>query len=156
MMVLTDATWLRYYRNMNDIEPILKKLKNTNLRKTKLRIFLLDAMLRSSKPISASDLLIMALKCKIKVHKTSVYRQLSVLKEEKIIREIQFGENKKRYEIYPENHHHHIVCTNCGNVEDIDSEACLKNLEKKIASEKKFKVINHSLEIFGHCASCKS
>jgi len=134
----------------------MKELKNKNLRKTKLRVFLLKTLLDGAKPLAIENLLNVLSKAKIEVHKTSVYRQLSVLKNEKIIREVQFGENKKRYEIYPDNHHHHLVCVDCGHVEDVNAEKDLTSLEKKIFQDKKFKVVNHSLEFFGLCANCSS
>jgi Fur family ferric uptake transcriptional regulator len=79
---------------------------------------------------------------------------LLILKREQIIREVRLGENRKRYEIFPENHHHHLVCVDCGYIEDVDAEKDLYHLEKKIAQVKKFKVENHSLEFFGVCANC--
>lgn len=118
-------------------------------------MLLLKTMLGRAKPLSAEDLLKAAAKHKFKTHKTSVYRQLSLLKEEAIIREIQLGERKKRYEIYPDNHHHHFVCVDCGRIEDVSAEKDLAGLEKKISQEKKFKIASHSLEFFGLCADCK-
>jgi len=133
----------------------MKELKSKKLRKTKLRVFLLKTLLDSAKPLAVENLLNVLSRAKNEAHKTSVYRQLSVLKNEKIIREVQFGENKKRYEIYPDNHHHHLVCVDCGHVEDVNAEKDLTGLEKKIFQDKKFKVVNHSLEFFGICVNCK-
>ena len=119
-------------------------------------MLLLGTMLNSAKPLSAEDLMEIAAKNRLKVNKTSVYRQLLTLKNGQIIRGVQLGENKKRYEIFPKNHHHHIVCTDCGYVEDVEAEQDLSGLERKIVQEKKFKVENHSLEFFGLCAKCNS
>ncbi len=156
MLLLTNATWLRYYMKMSAIDSLINKLREKKLRKTKLRIFILKSMLNSPEPLSAEDLLGHLLKNKFQAHKTSVYRQLSALQKEKIIKEIQLGENKKRYEIYPNNHHHHFVCVDCGHIEDVESEKDLDNLESKITRERKIKIVNHSLEFFGHCANCNS
>jgi Fe2+ or Zn2+ uptake regulation protein len=136
------------------MDELVGSLKSKGLRKTKLRILLLEILLKSAEPLSAENLIEATIKKGVKTNKTSVYRQLLILKREKIIREVRLGENRKRYEIFPENHHHHLVCVDCGHIEDVDAEKDLCYLEKKIAQEKKFKVENHSLEFFGLCAKC--
>jgi len=139
---------------MQNVELLIKDLSSKKLRITKLRKFLLQILLKNKEPLSVEDLISSLSKHKINVHKTSVYRQLDVLKEVEIIREIQFGENKKRYEIFSDNHHHHLVCNDCGKIEDIESDKDLGILESKIIKEKKFKVTSHLLEFFGLCAKC--
>jgi len=57
--------------------------------------------------------------------------------------------------LIPESHHHHIVCEQCGALEDIEN--CNQvSLQKEILKHSKsFKVINsHSLEFFGICKNC--
>ena len=139
---------------MQNVELLIKDLSSKKLRITKLRKFLLQILLKNKEPLSVEDLISSLSKHKINVHKTSVYRQLDVLKKVEIIREIQFGENKKRYEIFSDNHHHHLVCNDCGKIEDIESDKDLGILERKIVKEKKFKVTSHLLEFFGLCAKC--
>jgi len=139
---------------MQNVELLIKDLSSKKLRITKLRKFLLQILLKNKEPLSVEDLISSLSKHKINVHKTSVYRQLDVLKKVEIIREIQFGENKKRYEIFSDNHHHHLVCNDCGKIEDIESDKDLDILESKIIKEKKFKVTSHLLEFFGLCAKC--
>lgn len=137
-------------------EDILAILTAKGLKQTKLRALLLRTLLNSASPLSAKEILAIAAKNKIKANKTSVYRQLLTLKNERVVREVQLGENQKRYEIFPENHHHHIVCLDCGQIEDVETEGDLAVLERKIGREKKFQVQNHSLEFFGICAGCRS
>jgi len=139
---------------MQNVELLIKDLSSKKLRITKLRKFLLQILLKNKEPLSVEDLISSLSKYEINVHKTSVYRQLDVLKKVEIIREIQFGENKKRYEIFSDNHHHHLVCNDCGKIEDIESDKDLGILERKIVKEKKFKVTSHLLEFFGLCAKC--
>ena len=50
-------------------------------------------------------------------------------------------------------HHHHLVCDNCGAIEDIPlSEALLLNQVKK---QTDFQVNSHMLEFFGLCPTCQ-
>lgn len=139
---------------METINDLINTLNNKGLRKTKLRILLLKILLKNKEPLSVEDIVKKIIKNKFKSNKTSIYRQLFVLKNEKIIKEIQLGENKKRYEIFSDSHHHHLVCLDCGDIQDIEAEKDLCFLEKKINQEKKFKVEYHLLEFFGRCLKC--
>jgi Fur family ferric uptake transcriptional regulator len=139
---------------MITLDTLVNNLANAGIRKTRLSILLLKTLLNSAEPLSAENLIEIAAKNKLKVNKTSVYRQLLTMKNEQIIREVRLDENKKRYEIFPENHHHHFVCVNCRRIEDVEAEKDLVNLERKITQERNFKVENHSLEFFGLCANC--
>ena len=132
------------------------ELRSKKLRKTALRIFLLTTLQKSGKPLSADEMLCALARTGMRVHKTSVYRQLLVLKKSRLILEVQLGETKKRYELYPEQHHHHAVCMDCGSIEDVHAERDLAGLEQKITQEKKFRVTHHTLEFFGVCAACSA
>lgn len=87
--------------------------------------------------------------------KTTVYREIAFLKTLEMVREIQFGEGQQRYELTPEDHHHHIVCVRCRRVDDIVLENDLDTAEKEIARLKSFRVMSHSLEFFGLCSRCQ-
>lgn len=102
---------------------------------------------RVDKPIDVSLLV-----KKIGVNKTTVYRQIEKLLERNILTEIDFGDGKKRYELKSLGHHHHIVCKNCGKLEDIEIDE--DNLIKSVIDKTNFKIESHSLEFFGKCLSC--
>lgn len=134
---------------------ILATLKEKGYRFAKIRKAILDLLIKSSDPLSSPDIQQLLSKKKIDANKTTVYRQLAFLKEQNLVRELQFGDNTKRYEIMPENHHHHIVCTNCDNIEDVELARDLDAEEKAIAENTNFKVLNHSLEFYGICGKCQ-
>lgn len=91
---------------------------------------------------------------KLKVNKTTVYRQIDkLILDEKIV-EIELGDGKKRYEINGSNHHHHLICDKCGKLEDITlNENVILN---EVSKKSMFKVKRHNLEFFGLCVDCKS
>jgi len=90
----------------------------------------------------------------LKLNKTSVYRLLEKLADENLIKSVDFGDRKKRYELNLHNHHHHLICTNCNIVEDIFVHNDVKHVEEKIRKEKKFIIKTHQLEFFGLCKEC--
>ncbi|MGE5041994.1 MAG: Fur family transcriptional regulator [Candidatus Levyibacteriota bacterium] len=89
-------------------------------------------------------------------NKTTIYRELEFLLEQNFIKEIEFGDGKKRYEITINRpHHHHIVCVSCKRVEDIPLGEELELQEKKIEEKTSFKLTAHMLEFFGVCGNCR-
>ncbi|MCL9971853.1 MAG: transcriptional repressor [Candidatus Pacebacteria bacterium] len=87
------------------------------------------------------------------VHLSTVYRAITEMSSEGSIRRVDFGGRVPRYEVAGE-HHHHIVCTTCGDIEDVHTEP--RGLEKAaLVESKKFKSVHaHSLEFFGVCKKC--
>lgn len=134
---------------------LLRAVKDRGHRLTKARRLILAILWSSRRPLSASEILSRCSRRKIKVDKTTVYREIAFLKALEMVREVQFGEGQQRYELTPEDHHHHIVCVRCRRVDDIVLEKDLDRAEKKIARLKSFRVISHSLEFFGLCSRCQ-
>jgi Fur family ferric uptake transcriptional regulator len=58
-----------------------------------------------------------------------------------------------RYHPAGKGHHHHLVCTGCGAVIDLD-ESSLSSLESMLLREYKFSADLRHLAIFGRCAKC--
>jgi Fur family ferric uptake transcriptional regulator len=52
-------------------------------------------------------------------------------------------------------HHHHLVCTRCGRVEEI-GEQFVQELSDGIARRYKFKIEDSTLDFYGLCAECRA
>jgi Fe2+ or Zn2+ uptake regulation protein len=92
----------------------------------------------------------------LNLNKTSVYRELQFLLDSKILKKILISPGVVHYESALSNHHHHIVCNSCGNVEEVDTrdiEKSMVGVEKNI-SRGGFKVLDHHLEFYGLCGVC--
>lgn len=137
------------------IEQQLEKLKEKGKRTSATRGAILQLLTDSPTPFSAAEILAGLVRRRMGVNKTTIYRELDLLCSEGVLRELQFGDRKKRYEVAPEGHHHHLVCTDCHRVEDVELKNDLDSEEKRIERMKKFKIARHSLEFFGICASCR-
>ncbi len=137
-----------------DVNGIISKLKSDGFRITPARIKIVDILTKASEPVSAIDLLEVFSNSEKSVNKTTVYRELDFLMEQKLIQSVEFGDGKKRYELNL-SHHHHLICLNCKKVEDVDLKLDLKNEEKRIEKETGFKIDSHSLEFFGFCKKCQ-
>ncbi len=137
---------------------ILKSaLRTQGYKITKNRTAILEFLSSQKKPISAEEILEHILSEHHDVNKTTIYRELFFLLEHNFIKEVEFGDGKKRYEITINRaHHHHIICVNCKKVEDIPLEKELDSQEKHIEEVTGFKLTSHMLEFFGLCKTCQN
>lgn len=154
-LFLTNATKLRYHRNMKKIEEIFTVLKTKHLRLTKTRKVLLELFFRYETPLSAQIILREFGKVYRVVNKTTIYRELERLERVGLIGTVQLGDRTTYYELTIREHHHHLVCLHCEKVEDVDiDEKIFLAEEKKVSREKNFVISRHALEFFGLCKMC--
>ena len=121
------------------------------IRYTKPRKLVFEALEHLSKPVSANEINDYL---KNRIDLTSVYRTLSLLVKSEMVNVILFGEGKKRYELKNKNeHHHHLVCEKCGDVEDVEMKE--SSLLKSVEERSKFVIKKQNLEFFGLCPDCQ-
>ena len=129
-------------------------LSDLNVSITNPRILVLEALLEVKNPITIEDL---QSKLQNKVAKSTLYRVLNDLKKINIINEFTSPDNNIVIELSLEDdpHHHHLFCSDCGEVIDVElSNNFEKLLTKEIKRiEKKFNFIieDHRVEMFGQC-----
>lgn len=128
-----------------------KLLQEKGLKSTTARIAVLDHLEKQNNPI---DVLTIVENLNSQADQATIYRILEVLTDKGIVNRLEFGEGKYRYEIN-DSDHHHLVCSNCGNIEDIEDKF-MEDFELEIKNKKGFLVKSHSLEFFGVCRSCQS
>lgn len=89
------------------------------------------------------------------VDKATVYRTLERFVSLGVVSKIQFDETGARYELIEKSqHHHHIICKSCGNVENIEMNE--RSLLKTVGEKTHYKITGHSVEFFGICKPCQS
>jgi Fur family ferric uptake transcriptional regulator len=87
----------------------------------------------------------------------TVYRSLRVLAETRIVKRCDFGDGAARFELIEADghgHHHHLVCTRCADIVELD-HCRLPNLDRTIGAAHGFKQVEHRLEFFGLCPGCQ-
>ena len=87
----------------------------------------------------------------------SVYRVLDLLAEKQLVQKIDLGDGRARYERaeVADDHHHHLVCNECGRVEpfaDENLEAALRRVERETG----FEVASHDVLLRGACDDCRA
>ena len=90
-----------------------------------------------------------------KISKASIYRNIPLIMECGLIKEVWHENGHMHYEhIYGHGHHCHLRCIKCGKVIEF-VEKGLEDIERRLSEKNDFQVIDHNLDIIGYCSDCK-
>ena len=131
------------------IRPMIDRLRSLQVRLTGPRRAVLSLLEKERLPLSAKEVW-----KKIPAPKSdlvSVYRILERFSKEGIVSQVQLGDQTARFELL-RGHHHHVRCTGCGKVAEVD--LCIKDIEKKVQRQSGFRIAFHDLQLTGFCARC--
>ena len=85
----------------------------------------------------------------------SVYRILELLTTEGFVQRIDLGAGIARYEpVWPDGHHHHLVCDSCGKVEAFEDTA-LERALSRVEQSSGYAVAAHDVVLHGSCGTCR-
>lgn len=87
----------------------------------------------------------------------TVYRTLDLLVDLDVLKKLDFGDGRSRFELCDPNeshHHHHLICNGCGQVTEFQ-EDLLESVEAAILRKVGFQVHDHVVKFFGLCADCR-
>lgn len=130
------------------------ELQEVSLKATPTRVAVMQVLESTEQPVDVSTIISYLKKRNVDVDPATIFRMMNDFLAKGITKQIQFNEGKARYELSNKRHHHHLICTNCGKIEEVEGDF-LKQMEEKIYKDKKFMVKRHSLEFFGLCADCQ-
>ncbi len=132
-------------------------LRRADQRYTTGRRRLVDALLAGGGPLTISQILDLD----DRLAQSSVYRNLVILEQVEAVTRIVTRDDYARYELterLTDDHHHHLICTSCGDVADFSlttqTESSLDDALRRVAKKAGFAVEAHRLDLVGVCASC--
>jgi len=136
----------------------LEYLKRQGLKVTKSRLKIVETIFaRERFHFQADDLLRILnerAKGKEKVSRATVYRTLDLLEQCGLVRKERYKDQVSIYErSLGDDHHDHLICTECGRIVEFHSDQ-LEKMKAKVAKEYKFSPGYHVLQIFGVCENC--
>lgn len=141
-----------------DIERAVRtRLGDRSVRFTATRQTVVAELARTEGPVTPADL---HDRLGAAVPLSSLYRTLATLDECGIVRRTHDGEGITRFELaeWLNGHHHHLVCTACGEVRDVeidrDWEHTVGSLVRRVAAASGYTVTGHRIDIEGKCARC--
>lgn len=126
-------------------------LKNMGLKATLPRLKILNVFETSTaRHLSAEDVYRHLLDDEMDIGLATIYRVLTQFEQAGILIRHHFESGKAVYELDQGDHHDHLVCNQCGRVEEFyDEEIEIK--QTKIAKDRGFEIIGHSLHIYADC-----
>jgi Fe2+ or Zn2+ uptake regulation protein len=133
------------------MEKVVKLLKEKGQRFTTQKKEVFCVM--KNTPHTVLEILSLLKAKKYEIDKATVYRIMTSFVSLGIAREVHLRDRETRYELTDCEHHHHLVCEDCGGIEDV--ELSEKTLLNEVQKQSKFKVKSHSLEFFGTCGKCQ-
>jgi Fe2+ or Zn2+ uptake regulation protein len=88
-----------------------------------------------------------------KLGRATVFRTVEKLANMGILDRVEFADGTHQYRVCGETHHHHLTCTQCHRVVELD--VCLPvDQFHTISNQTDFVIEGHTLTIFGRCKEC--
>lgn len=132
-------------------EEFSKLARANGLRITTPRLLVFAALAESNTPLSTAELVAI---CKT-ADPASIYRTVELFSRLGIVSTVTRGW-RPLYELAGPfaPHHHHMICSKCGESTEIQSEA-IEGLIAHLADQHNFAVTHHHFELTGVCANCR-
>lgn len=132
--------------------PIAILLRKSGYKATAARVAILEYFKKNPRPLSAQHIVDNIGK---DIDQATIYRTIKSLKEKNIIRQVDLRHNHAHYEFADLTEHHHLICTQCGKVEDVH-HCDIENMRTIVLKQSKYfgAIQQHSLEFYGVCKAC--
>ena len=133
------------------------RLHQVDQRYTPVRRAVVDVLASAARPVTIPEIL----EADGRLAQSSVYRTLAVLEQAGVVHRFPGPAGFARHELTEEltEHHHHLVCTQCGAVEDLPASRRLERTVAKAVEEAAsgagFRCQGHRLDLLGVCARCE-
>ena len=123
-------------------------------RRTRQRTAVSDALLGLDDFRSAQQLHDLLRNRGVGIGLATVYRTLALLAEEGVVDVLRTADGEAVYRrCGSDDHHHHLVCRECGRAEVIEGPS-VEEWAALVAAQHGFSQIHHTIELTGVCSSC--
>ena len=132
---------------MNNVD----ELKSTGLKATLPRLKILEVFHNAKqRHMTAEDVFRVLLEERSDIGLATVYRVLMQFEQAGLLSRSNFESGKAIYELNEGQHHDHLVCLDCGRVEEFfDSE--IERRQQLVAQSRGFSLQEHALSLYAHC-----
>lgn len=129
----------------------IDELKSTGLKATLPRLKILEIFQKGMlRHMTAEDVFRVLLQERSDVGLATVYRVLTQFEQAGILSRSHFESGKAVYELDEGQHHDHLVCLDCGRVEEF-YDAEIEKRQRAVAKEKGFVIADHALSLYANC-----
>ena len=129
----------------------IDELKSTGLKATGPRLKILEVFQRGEqRHMTAEDVFRVLLQERSDVGLATVYRVLTQFEQAGILARSHFESGKAVFELDEGKHHDHLICLDCGKVEEF-FDAEIEKRQAAVASAKGFSIADHALSLYATC-----
>ena len=133
----------------------IDELKSTGLKATLPRLKILEIFQKGAqRHMTAEDVFRVLLGERSDVGLATVYRVLTQFEQAGILSRSHFESGKAVYELNEGQHHDHLVCLDCGRVEEF-YDAEIERRQHAVAQAKGFAIADHALSLYANCIKDK-
>src|SRR5438552_10884178 len=131
------------------LSSVIQQMEEKGHRVTAPRLAVLAAAADAGDQFSAEDIA----QHLPRIGRATVFRNLKLLVDMGVLCRVLLDDGNLRYRWSRSGHHHHLVCAECGAVQDFT--ACdVADLVREFAERTQFTVEGHWLEVYGRCGRC--
>jgi Fur family ferric uptake transcriptional regulator len=130
-------------------------LQKTGVRLTPQRLAIAGVLAQTGKEVSAQELYDRVRKKHPYIGRATVFRSVDRLVSAGLAQRLERPGHVSAYVWCEPGHHHHLICTTCRTVEELDEDA-VAPLAETIARQHGFRVDHATLDFYGECRNCSS
>ena len=134
------------------------RLASLDQRYTSNRREIVQVLARADRPLTITEIVDVAPTLPV----SSAYRSLTVLADAHVVRRVAGNDDTGRFELAEDlsgEHHHHLICSNCGTVVDTTAtprlERALAEAAKAASEEAGFDIHEYRIDLVGRCSDCR-
>jgi Fur family transcriptional regulator, ferric uptake regulator len=135
---------------MSELEKVALKLEARGYRVTPSRRAVIAAVIIQNDHFSVDDVLSA---CR-GAGRATVFRTLRLLTDIGVVCRVLLEDGSLHYRVSHRGHHHHLVCTGCGEVRDLD-QCAITDALRDLSQSFGYEIDGHWLELYGRCSECR-
>ena len=133
---------------MSSSDILKKALRKEGLRYTHQRQAVWDELSASDEHRDAEEIYLALYNSGLKVSRATVYRTIDVLVKNNLVRKLDLGDGRARYEHKMDTaHHDHLICIQCGKIDEF-MDNIIENRQDVIVENFGYKLIRHIHQLF--------
>ena len=136
---------------MSDLDLIIQRLELRGHRITDSRRRVLEALVAAPAHFTVDDVLRLA----PDVGRATVFRTMKLLQDLNVVCRVLMENGSLHYRLSTRGHHHHLVCRQCGRVEDF-STCDVASVVEQLTRNTEYEIEGHWLEVYGRCSACRN
>jgi Fur family transcriptional regulator, ferric uptake regulator len=152
MRMIIDLT--QWYRT-SVVSTAQERLASTGIRATRQRVQVLETLAAEPNDATAQEIFETLRARDVPIGLATVYRALGLLSSHGVVDALVHRPGEVCYRLCGEEHHHHLMCTECHQVIEL-GECELDPWLDRLGSAHGFAVTGHAVEVTGICSDCNA